>query len=90
MESKFGSIAYDGKHEAKLKSYDNSCLRVCRKWSKDGEGQPEVESSAAKAHTRKIASRSTLDGLYQGSNLNSRKSHDHDSPLGEHVPHSIC
>ncbi|TLD34432.1 ATP-dependent RNA helicase [Venturia nashicola] len=63
-----------------------------KKWSKDGEAQPEAESSAAKAHTRKLASRSTLDGLYPSANansLNSRKSHDHDTPMAEHVPHSI-
>ncbi|KAE9979715.1 hypothetical protein BLS_009528 [Venturia inaequalis] len=63
-----------------------------KKWGKDGEAQPEIESSLAKAHIRKLAARSTFDDLYPtttSNNLNTRKSHDRDSTTGEHVPHSI-
>ncbi|KAF2428600.1 hypothetical protein EJ08DRAFT_650981 [Tothia fuscella] len=60
-----------------------------KKWSKDGEVQVEVEASSAKTNTRKLASRNSMDGVYPAPASASRRSHDLDSPLNEHVPHSI-
>src|SRR3954468_9018612 len=68
---------------------DHSSDVEFRKWSKDGEAQAEVDASAAKVGTRKLASRTSLDGLHNITFAGCR-AHDLDSTLDEHVPHSIC
>ncbi|KAF2401407.1 hypothetical protein EJ06DRAFT_391149 [Trichodelitschia bisporula] len=81
---------------ASFAALSNSLYRpaayVNRKWSKDGEAQVEIDASVAKTNTRKLASRTSLDGLHHYPNpatSAARASHDLNTPLGEHVPHSI-
>lgn len=70
----------------------------CRKWNKDGEAQATQAappatasngdaSAGAKLAGRKLASRGSVS---YPSQAGGRRSHDGDSQIGEHVPHSIC
>lgn len=68
---------------------------VPRKWSKDDDHQhhtsePTPAAVASSSANRKLASREALDSVQTLNSASSRRSHEAEPRLDEHVPHSIC
>ncbi|ORY07763.1 fungal-specific transcription factor domain-domain-containing protein [Clohesyomyces aquaticus] len=61
-----------------------------KKWSKDEEHHHAGENTAsASSANRKLASREALDSVQNLTSASSRRSHEAEPRLDEHVPHSI-
>ncbi|KAF2463128.1 uncharacterized protein BDR25DRAFT_347359 [Lindgomyces ingoldianus] len=60
-----------------------------KKWTKDDDNHAGENTSSVSSVNRKLASREALDSIQNLTSASSRRSHEAEPRLDEHVPHSI-